>query len=70
MAAITFLPPADAGTMSIPSTKWRISEADWEPYRARIKELYLEEDRSLKEVMAIMEREHDFKATSGPSPLL
>jgi hypothetical protein len=70
MAAITFPSPANAATMSMSSTKWPTSEEDWEPHRARIRKLYLEEDRPLKEVMAIMEREHDFKATSGPSPLL
>jgi hypothetical protein len=50
------------------STKWRTSEEDWEDHRARIRRLYLEEDRSLKDVMAIMKREHGFKATSVPIP--
>lgn len=63
MAAITFLLPANPATMSMSSTKWRISEEDWEAHRARIRELYLDEDRPLKEVMAIMKGEHDFKAT-------
>jgi hypothetical protein len=52
--------------MSIGATKWRTSEEDWEDHRARIRRLYLEEDRTLKDVMAIMEREHGFKATSVP----
>jgi Clr5 domain len=66
MAAITFLPPSNATIMSMSSTKWHTSDQDWEPHRARIKQLYLEEDRPLKEVMAIMQRDHGFKATSGP----
>jgi hypothetical protein len=64
MAAITFLPPSKATTMSISATKWRTSEEDWEHHRARIRQLYLDEDRPLKEVIAIMQREHGFKATS------
>jgi hypothetical protein len=67
MAAITFLPPSDATTMQLCSTKWRTSEADWESHRARIRQLYLEEDRPLNEVMAIMQRDHRFKATSDSS---
>jgi hypothetical protein len=50
------------------STKWRTSEEDWEHHRALIRRLYLEEGRTLKGVMAIMEREHGFKATSVPDP--
>jgi Clr5 domain len=66
MAAITFLPSSDAMMMmQIGSAKWHTSEADWEPHRALIRRLYLEEDRPLKDVMAFMEREHGFKATSG-----
>jgi hypothetical protein len=54
--------------MSMSSTWWPTSEEDWEPHRARIRQLYLEEDRTLKDVMAIMEREQGFKATSGSNP--
>jgi hypothetical protein len=50
--------------MLISATRWRTSEEDWEHHRARIRQLYLDEDRPLKEVMAIMQREHGFKATS------
>jgi Clr5 domain len=67
MAAINFLPPSNAMTMSQGSTVWRTSEEDWEPFRARIRQLYLEEDRPLKDVMAIMERDYGFKATSDPT---
>ena len=72
MAAITFLPPSDAMMMmQMGSAKWHTSEADWEPHRALIRRLYLEEDRPLKDVMAFMEREHGFKATSDfiPPPI-
>jgi hypothetical protein len=54
-------------TMSQGSTVWSTSKEDWEPFRARIRQLYLEEDRPLKDVMAIMERDHGFKATSDPT---
>jgi hypothetical protein len=70
MAAITFLPRANATTMSMSSTKWPTSEEDWEPHKARIRRLYSEEDRPLMEVMAIMERDHSFKATFGPRSTL
>ena len=65
MAAITFLPPANTTKASQYSTVWRTSEEDWEPFKARIRQLYLEEDKPLKDVMAIMERDYGFKATSG-----
>jgi hypothetical protein len=67
MAAITFLLPFNAMTMSQGPTVWRTSEGDWEPFKARIRQLYLDEDRPLKDVMAIMERDYGFKATSDPS---
>ena len=35
----------------------------WESHRALIKQLYLEENKSLAEVMRLMRSEHDFKAT-------
>lgn len=39
------------------------SEQDWDAQRMAIRRLYLDEDMTLKEVMAIMERDHHFKAT-------
>lgn len=39
------------------------SRFDWAKYMPLIKQLYLEEDRPLKEVMRIMEEEHGFVAT-------
>jgi hypothetical protein len=51
-------------TAQISSTPWRTSEADWEPFKARIRQLYFEDNRTLKDVMTIMERDHGFKATS------
>jgi hypothetical protein len=67
MAAITFLPPSDAMTMSQGPTVWRTSEEDWEHFRAHIRQLYLEEDRPLKDVMTVMKRDYGFKATSDPT---
>jgi hypothetical protein len=66
MATSTFFPPANVTTMSMSSTKWPTTEKDWEPHRSRITQLYLVEDRHLQEVMVTMERDHGFKATSGP----
>jgi hypothetical protein len=37
---------------------------DWERFRDTIKQLYLDQNKSLKEVMAMMERDHEFHATS------
>lgn len=36
---------------------------DWEPYKARIVELHISEDRPLEEVMQLMELEFGFSAT-------
>src|SRR5450755_2404214 len=66
MATVAFPPVSNATTISIGFTRRPTCEEDWEPHRARIRQLYLEEDRTLKDVMGIMEREHGFKATSGP----
>jgi hypothetical protein len=37
--------------------------SEWEPHRATIKRLYLDEDRTLKEVKSYMEETYDFHAT-------
>ena len=42
---------------------WATTE-DWEKSRETFKQLYLDQDKSLKEVMTIMERDHAFYATS------
>ena len=39
------------------------TEVDWALHRSTIKRLYLEENKTLKELMEIMEREHALKAT-------
>jgi hypothetical protein len=36
---------------------------DWDPYKNTIKYLYLDKDNTLKDVMATMKRDHDFRAT-------
>ena len=43
--------------------QWPKSEEDWAKHRARIKQLYLDDDKPLKEVMAIMETAHLFRAS-------
>jgi hypothetical protein len=44
------------------------SKDDWKRLKPFIKRLYVDEDRKLKEVMTIMEKEHGFKATCVFSP--
>jgi hypothetical protein len=51
--------------MSVSRTVGGPSPADWKRARPLIKRLYLEEDRSLREVMTIMANEHGHKATYG-----
>jgi hypothetical protein len=51
------------GGESTGTCKWATSEKDWNSQRSVIKELYLQQDKTLKEVMAIMEGTHHFKAT-------
>jgi hypothetical protein len=43
--------------------KWPTTPQDWNEQRCLVKRLYLDENRTLKEVMSIMERNHGFKAT-------
>jgi hypothetical protein len=58
-----FYPLRAEGSESTGISKWATSEKDWNSQRSVIKELYLQQDKTLREVMAIMEREHHFKAT-------
>ena len=39
------------------------TEGDWALHRSTIKRLYLEENKTLKELMEIMKREHALEAT-------
>src|SRR5947207_2338873 len=67
MAALAFgftSDRSDADALPLSSAIRPSSEADWMPHQATIRKLYLDENRSLKDVMAIMTREHGFKATS------
>jgi hypothetical protein len=45
-------------------SKMPSSEEEWDVQRDRIRQLYLDEGKILKEVMTVMEHEHAFKATS------
>jgi hypothetical protein len=60
MAGQTLTP---AGT---PTQKAWATTKGWEEVRETIKQLYLDQKKSLKEVMIIMERDHAFHATSVP----
>lgn len=51
-------------------TRKRIPSDQWEAKRAIITKLYQEEKRSLKEVMDILERDYNFKATCAASAIL
>ena len=42
------------------------SDEEWEKHRDIIKHLYIDEDKSLSEIMADMERSYGFCATSVP----
>jgi len=44
------------------SSKWA-SLQDWEKFKPLIKQLYVEEDRTLKDVMAIMASKYGHRAT-------
>lgn len=53
--------PAEAQTgHMIPYTT---AKQQWDRHRAIIEHLYREKNKTLKEVMSIMERDHQFKAT-------
>lgn len=54
---------ADRASYETASHSANPSQQAWERNRARIELLYLEENRTLAEVMAIMKRDHNFKAT-------
>ena len=40
-----------------------VTSSDWEIYKYIIRDLYLEKGNTLRDVMATMERDHDFRAT-------
>lgn len=50
----------------MPVVQWVSSEAEWDNHKARIWNLYLGDDKPLKDVMFIMQHEHGFKARSRP----
>lgn len=54
--------PADASTRAIGAGRCP-SRYDWSKHMSEIKHLYIDEDRPLKEVMDIMQKEHNFVAT-------
>jgi hypothetical protein len=55
--------PVRPTTAMTSHVQWPKSEEDWTKRRARIKQLYLDDDKPLKEVMAIMETTHLFRAS-------
>lgn len=58
-------PEADSvGTSTKPSKSGRMpSRYDWSKHKPIIKKLYIDEDKTLKEMLEIMQREHNFVAT-------
>ena len=42
--------------------KWPTSEAEWNLQKIHIRQYYLEEDRALRDVVAVMQEQHGFKA--------
>lgn len=60
-------PPSSSTPPAIHLKKWA-SEDEWTIHRPKICRLYLHERKTLKEVMAAMERDHDFYATYVLNP--
>ena len=46
----------------LPLPRWPTSEQDWIDQKPLIRRLYVDEDRTLNEVMEIMEKQEGFKA--------
>ncbi len=45
------------------SLPYSVSKHEWESHRATFERLYGDENKTLKEVMSIMERDYNLKAT-------
>ena len=52
--------PSDTVKKSQNARRSRYSPADWETHRSRIKKLYIEDDKSLEETMAVMTANFSF----------
>lgn len=50
-------------SLRIPRPARTPSRYDWSKHKPTIKRLYMDEDKTLREMMDIMEREHNFVAT-------
>ena len=50
-------------TTTGPSQLPWVTSSDWETYKDTIKDLYLDKGNTLRDIMATMERDHDFRAT-------
>ena len=50
------------GTRSLQATQWATAE-EWMTQKTTIEQLYRIENKTLSQVMAIMEEKHGFKAT-------
>ena len=57
---------APMNSAAVKSTGWAAKE-EWIKRQAEIKQLYVHEKKTLKEVKRLMESRHGFKATSVPS---
>ena len=49
------------------STGQKVSELEWQKYKAEIETLYIKDDQTLEKVMALMEERHAFSARLSPS---
>lgn len=49
--------------LRLPLSQKEIATVEWQNHFETIKRLYLEEDRTLADVKAIMQREYNFRAT-------
>ena len=44
-------------------TQYQTSEEEWDRHKDIIRNLYVEENKTLEELMALMLRDHSFRAT-------
>jgi hypothetical protein len=56
-------PVPEPGPIAAASYSHAASHADWNRFRPLITQLYIKEKKTLKEVMAAMERDHGHRAT-------
>jgi hypothetical protein len=64
---VPYCPDPDSLQRHVPRkqnvVRWVTAEEEWVAQRANIKRLYLDEGRTLKEVMCMIEKDYGFQAT-------